>query len=161
MACQVLEDLANQWWMAEAMAKLGRRAIKKIRQIEPQGEPAANRTLGASHGNVRGVESRHRSPDLHSGYHSPLSNDTFTGEPISRSSSVARDNRPLATHSAWNAHRPTQNGGANTQGTSVYDMFLLDSIPNLIYPEAGMGDGWFDDIRLFDGFGGECPFDDG
>ncbi len=34
-----------------------------------------------------------------------------------------------------------------------YDLFLLDSIPNLLYPEAGTADGLFDDVTLFDGFG--------
>ena len=28
----------------------------------------------------------------------------------------------------------------------------MHSIPNLMYPEAGLTDGMFDDVSLFDGF---------
>lgn len=42
----------------------------------------------------------------------------------------------------------------NSPETS-YDFFLLDSIPNLTYPEMGMANDLFEDITLFDGIDGQ------
>jgi hypothetical protein len=33
-----------------------------------------------------------------------------------------------------------------------YDWFLLDSIPNLLYPESGIVDTLVNDVSIFDGF---------
>lgn len=167
-SCRVLEELANQWWIAEAMGKMGQRAREKLSQNQQSSVPAdnANRTRRNQSNRVKKTKD-----------HQEKSNASITGrkEAMNAADATAGDRRagiseiPQTDNASagypvvesWTppnaALDSVSNSNSNGQEMSVYDLFLLDSIPNLVYPPSGMGDNWFDDVRLFDGFGDYGP----
>lgn len=103
----------------------------------------------------------------------PLANTTSDGEPVpvhppttaylleaqthTPPDSAANPIHDVPDHSSHNRASPRNLSHATakeapTPPANDYDLFLLDSIPNLVYPESGMTDEFFNDISLYDGF---------
>jgi hypothetical protein len=68
------------------------------------------------------------------------------------SSDAARASSLSNSTTSHNDSADQDSPGTMFHAGNDYDAFLLHSIPNLVYPEAGLTDGIFDDVSLFDGF---------
>ncbi|OAA57011.1 Transcription factor [Niveomyces insectorum RCEF 264] len=213
-ACTALDDLASKWWMAEAMAKLGRQALGKIARLEQQQQQKQAAAVGHTGNNNNNNDNNSRQIPLVAAPGAPA-RPPFTGDgdaapiedivaaPIdidgataaeaakalagttarsapavdsdnsieidagpSRRASLGISLVPSAAPAAaaaagpliypeWGAQLNVTDSDRNNGGqeNEFYDYFLLDSIPNLVYPETGLKDDLFDKVRLFDGFG--------
>ena len=156
-SCAVLEDLGSQWWTAEAMAKLGRQAIGKIRKTEKHAggrQQARHHPTATSEPEPKGASNCVPEVTMVGNLGSSGDGGSSSLQHVQESDFLrGGPSAPTLAPEGWDHQYTTPGSGGDGQGSSVYDMFLLDSIPNLVYPEAGMGDGLFDGVRLFDGFG--------
>lgn len=159
----VLGELSTQWWNAEAMAKLGGRAIARVLSSVPASS-AANATTTRMPLSNESLQRSDASSDSDTATSAPGESTTTDRcgpqmmpmctplkVPVAVSdnpegvSEVSTTNLiPISTNSA----RPPEPTAPNID----YDCLLLDSIPNLMYPGSGMTDDIFSDVSIYDGF---------
>ncbi|CAK7235882.1 hypothetical protein SBRCBS47491_009445 [Sporothrix bragantina] len=173
-ACTALEDLAGKWWMAEAMAKLGRQAIGRVeehrdqqptpvqmqsQQAQSQQRPAVSVHIPQPAGEATSTESAPNSvadgtlAARNNNSDEVLVSAADVPENLLGPTTAAPPSDSFCSGGEWVPQLDPMDSGHNIQSDPFYDYFLLDSIPNLVYPEAGLRDGLFDEVRLFDGFG--------
>lgn len=131
------------------MAKLGRKAIEKI---------SAKRAKGAGEAATQSLSSALIQPQT-SGDAQTTALQTLKWPPAVSSpnfTTVAHHSAPAQSHEQLS---PEVSGRSSMFPTEVPtsmsdqdDLYLLDSIPNLLYPEMGMSNGVFDGVTLFGGY---------
>lgn len=137
------------------MSKLGRQAVEKISSKKaPPNEVGNVLPVQPNAGISNSSEGLNETGNGYAVRTNSLSADR---DPISapglHTGEVIRSNLPISLPDDWETQYIAPDGNRNSLDDSACDYFLLDSIPNLVYPEAGVIDGVFDDVSLFDGFG--------
>ncbi|KAK5551460.1 hypothetical protein LTR46_010474 [Exophiala xenobiotica] len=162
-----LEELATQWWFAEAMAKLGRNAMAKLRSYSHYNSQRLDKRLdrdqtayeatGAEQVRRSTFEVDHASRSTDGGAINntaqSLLNDISAVQALD--TQITDSGRPShdCQEISLSINEPTAQVAQGMIDNSFdYDWFLLDSIPNLLYPESGMVDTLFNDVSIFDGF---------
>jgi hypothetical protein len=163
----VLEELATQWWFAEAMAKLGRNAMAKLRSYSHYNSQTLDKRLDRDQTAYEATSGQQVRRSTFEVDHASRSTDggviNNTAQSLLNDISAVQGLDTQITDSGRPSHdcqeiplsinEPTaQVAQGMMEDNFDYDWFLLDSIPNLLYPESGMVDTLFNDVSIFDGF---------
>jgi hypothetical protein len=157
-ACGTLDDLASQWWTAEAVAKLGRRAVEKITQGEQRSSESGSGQLLRAEFRRNSFSGREQSKITRGSVDrannaTPAPHGSIIAANTYNSGSILSPAISTPGYEDWVPSNARNDGNQYEPCNAVDDYFLLSSIPNLMYPEAGVIDDLFNDISLYDGFG--------
>lgn len=137
------------------MSKLGRQAVEKISSKEMPPNDVASALPVQSDIDIS--ESSQGLNETANGVAIRADSSPADRDPVSAPDlhprEVVGSNPPASLPNGWEAQCVASDNNRNALDNWVCDYFLLDSIPNLVYPEAGVINGVFDDVSQFDGFG--------